>query len=191
MTRWLLALLLLVGCSATPPAAPARSPAPVVIAVASPSPSASVRPPDFRACVYRGADTLRVLPDPSCTPGAIDPAVTQANIHETICAPGYSAKVRPPTSYTTPLKRRSMLEYQQNGQPPSAFELDHLISLELGGAPRDPDNLWPEPGGTPNSKDHVENELLRRVCLPDTDPEHMTLAEAQHRIATDWRTALD
>src|SRR5258707_15688107 len=36
------------------------------------------------------------LPDRSCTPGSIDPAVTQRNIHSTICRAGWTAKVRPP-----------------------------------------------------------------------------------------------
>ncbi|MER5175479.1 MAG: hypothetical protein ABJB76_09115 [Candidatus Nitrosocosmicus sp.] len=40
------------------------------------------------------------LPDPNCTPGATNPNVTQKNIHQTICVPGYSASIRPDPSYT-------------------------------------------------------------------------------------------
>ncbi len=68
-----------------------------------------------------------------------------------------------------------------DGGSMSAYEYDHLISLELGGATNDARNLWPEPGGSPNPKDSVENALHRRVC----DGE-MSLSQAQHIIATDW-----
>jgi hypothetical protein len=127
------------------------------------------------------------LPDPVCTPGATDPRVTQANIHSTICVNGYTRKVRPPTSYTNPVKTAEMRAYGDTG-PKSSYELDHLIPLELGGAPRSTLNLWPEPlaGGTgANSKDRVENELHRRVCSGA-----LALGVAQQRIASNWRTAL-
>jgi hypothetical protein len=67
---------------------------------------------------------------------------------------------------------------------PSDFELDHLISLELGGAPRDAANLWPEPlAGDLNArqKDRVENFLHAQVCSGAR-----SLPEAQRLIATDW-----
>ncbi len=48
-------------------------------------------------CHYRDGGRL---PDPRCTPGAIDPAVTQANIRRTICVSGYTTKVRPPAEQT-------------------------------------------------------------------------------------------
>ena len=72
------------------------------------------------------------LPDPTCTPGVADPRVTQANIHETICRSGYSANVRPPTSVTVPIKAERMSAYGYTDAPAN-YELDHLISLELGG----------------------------------------------------------
>ena len=61
------------------------------------------------------------------------------------------------------------------------YEYDHLVSLELGGAVNDPRNLWPEPCGSPNPKDSVEDRLHRLVC-----DGQMSLAAAQHIIATDW-----
>jgi hypothetical protein len=124
------------------------------------------------------------LPDSGCTPGAIDPNVTQSNIQQTICLPGYTAGVRPPTSFTNPLKLRLMAAYGYSAQPTIDFELDHLISLELGGAPRDPANLWPEPWtGSENArqKDVIENFLHEQVCR-----EALPLAAAQEQIATDW-----
>jgi hypothetical protein len=134
------------------------------------------------ACVARG-----VLPDSACTPGAADPAVTQQNIRQTICVSGYTRTVRPPTSYTNPLKIEQMRAYGFTGSPRD-YEEDHLIPLELGGAPRDPRNLWPEPrasiGGRAESKDQIENALHADVCAG-----RMLLADAQQRIATNWTTA--
>jgi len=123
------------------------------------------------------------LPDRHCTPGVIAPAVTQGNIQRTICRPGYSSSVRPPESVTAPEKRASMRAYGDTGSP-RQYEYDHLISLELGGAPNDLRNLWPEPGASPNPKDRLENRLHKLVCNGS-----MTLASAQREIATDWVTA--
>lgn len=120
-------------------------------------------------------------PDPACTPGAIDPSVTQANIKTTICTSGYTASVRPPTGQTDTLKRSMYTAY---GIPAgTTSELDHLVSLELGGA-NDVTNLWPEVGTLPNPKDAVENDLHKAVCSGK-----VTLAAAQQAIASDWQTA--
>jgi hypothetical protein len=51
------------------------------------------------------------LPDPRRTPGAVNPAVTQANIDSTICVRGWTRTVRPPERYTESLKRQQMREY--------------------------------------------------------------------------------
>src|SRR5712691_1466056 len=59
------------------------------------------------------------LPDRSCTPGALNPSVTQANINATICVQGYTRTIRPPVSYSNPLKTRLMASYGQIS-PPSA-----------------------------------------------------------------------
>ena len=60
--------------------------------------------------------------------------------------------------------------------PPSRYQEDHLISLELGGHPTDPRNLWPEPYPRAAEVDQIENELNDKVCSGK-----LTLAEAQHR----------
>ena len=80
---------------------------------------------------------------------------------------GWTATVRPPVSYTDRLKRQQMAAYGLQGQPLSGEELDHLVALELGGAPADVANLWPEPwagDGNAHQKDAVENFLNREVC---------------------------
>lgn len=124
------------------------------------------------------------LPDSKCTPGTIDSSVTQANIQQTICVSGYSGKVRPPTSYTNNLKTQQIKQYGYTDTNPKDYEEDHLISLELGGNPTDPKNLWPEPGGSPNPKDTVENRCHKQVCDGT-----ITLKKAQQEIAKDWTTA--
>jgi hypothetical protein len=122
------------------------------------------------------------LPDPRCTPGAVDPNVTQANLRVTICHPGYTKTVRPSASVTDRFKYE--VAYPAYGEPHSAkTELDHLVSLELGGA-NDAANLWPETPPTPNPKDKVENALHAAVC-----DGRVKLAAAQNAIASDWETA--
>lgn len=129
------------------------------------------------------------LPDPSCTPGSLNPSVTQSTINSTICVSGWTATVRPSTSYTNKLKAQQIVAYGYSDTNLSDYEEDHFIPLELGGAPKDPANLWPEPhsatGGTSSQKDSVENALKRAVCART-----VTLADAQDAIATDWTTAL-
>jgi hypothetical protein len=132
-----------------------------------------------------------VLPDPHCTPGVTNPAVNQGDIGQTICSPGWTATIRPPESYTEPLKYEQMAAYGETG-PASNYEEDHLIPLELGqedhliplelgGSPTSVLNLWPEPGASPNPKDGVENAANQAVC-----DGRMTLVAAQEAIASDW-----
>ncbi|MCY0905526.1 hypothetical protein [Arthrobacter sp. H14-L1] len=124
-----------------------------------------------------------VLPDPSCTPGAVDPAVTQDNIDSTICTSGYTATVRPPASTTDRFKVTSLLAYRETAN--HTIELDHLVSLELGGA-NSASNLWPELNragatGTTNPKDAVENTIHKAVC-----DHRVKLVDAQNEMARNW-----
>ena len=123
----------------------------------------------------QGASHAIVVADWGRTPGVINPDVTQATIRSTICKSGWTRTVRPPVSYTNALKSRQLREYGLRG-PPSAFQEDHLISLELGGNPTDPRNLWPEPYPRASAVDQIENDLNHRVCAGS-----LTLAEAQRR----------
>jgi competence protein ComEC len=111
----------------------------------------------------------------TATPGALNPAVSQQNIRETICKSGWTSTVRPPTSYTNALKARQMRVYRRRGGL-SDYQEDHLISLELGGDPTDPRNLWPEPYPRAGDVDGIENQLNAQVCSGE-----LTLAEAQRR----------
>jgi hypothetical protein len=110
-----------------------------------------------------GGPGVVVLPSRTLTPGALNPAVTQATIRTTICVRGWTRTVRPPSSYTSALKEEQLRRFGLRG-PPSAYQEDHLISLELGGHPTDPRNLWPEPYPRASAVDQIENELNAKVC---------------------------
>ena len=136
--------------------------------------SGSGCPAPPRHCRLRGA-----AQDRRCTPGALNPAVRQETIGRTICKSGYTSRIRPSSSYTDPLKLESMRAYGL-GTNTSAYEFDHLISLELGGAPADIRNLWPEANYAPSfsyRKDGLENSLNAKVCNRT-----ISLAAAQRRI---------
>ena len=130
-------------------------------------------------CAYRDHGQL---PDPRCTPGSIDPIVTQANIRSTICKGGWTEPhLRPPYSQTHWFKYH--VAYPAYGLGWATTELDHLVPLELGGS-NDATNLWPEAPGSPNPKDGVESALNHAVC-----DGRVSLAAAQRAIASDWLTA--
>lgn len=119
------------------------------------------------------------------TPGVINENVTQANINSTICKSGWTATIRPPVSYTNKLKAQQLLDLKIAKWIAADYEEDHFISIEIGGNPTDPHNLWPMPYNLPvggaREKDQVENFLKREVCAGK-----MTLAQAQKAIVTDW-----
>jgi hypothetical protein len=122
-----------------------------------------------------GHQAHSILADSVRTPGVLNPDVTQSNIRATICKHGWTDTIRPPTSYTNALKAKQMRQYREAGSL-SDYQEDHLISLELGGNPTDPRNLWPEPYPRAADVDKIENELNAEVCSGE-----LTLAEAQQR----------
>jgi hypothetical protein len=128
-------------------------------------------------------------PNPRLTPGAANPAVTQANIRVTICRRGYSRTIRPPRTYTERLKRRQVREYRYTDRRLRDYEEDHLVSLAIGGSPTDPRNLWPEPrhvigGWGSDAKDRLEDRLHTDICRG-----RLSLAAAQRAMADDWIAA--
>ncbi len=123
------------------------------------------------------------LPDPHATPGAVDTHVTQANIQQSICVPGYARSARPPYATMRRLKADAMRR-EHPGERFSDFEFDHLVSLALGGAPLDRRNLWLEPRTGPwgtAAKDELEYALWVDVCHRG-----LPLAVARRAMATDW-----
>lgn len=116
-----------------------------------------------------------VVASATLTPGAVNPDVTQATIGSTICVRGWTKTVRPPVDYTNALKVKQMRVYGEAGDS-SRYQEDHLISLELGGAPTDPRNLWPEPYPRASAVDQIENDLNAKVCSGD-----LSLVDAQRQ----------
>jgi hypothetical protein len=168
-------------------AAFAASTAPSGLVYSTASAHSVQRQPPARSCHALGSG-ISQRPDRRCTPGAVNPAVTQATIGSTICRSGWTSTVRPLESITEPEKLASMRAYGVSGA--SGYEYDHFVPLELGGAVNDARNLWPEPdyanpsGYYLNPKDHLEYALKRLVC-----DGRLTLAQAQRAIAGNWVAA--
>lgn len=129
------------------------------------------------------AANLPILPDKTLSPGVINPEATK----EIICVKGYTSgldkhgnKVRNVSEAT---KNEVFKRYKLNKNA-SHFEIDHIISLELGGK-NDISNLYPESYDTKpynaHTKDRLENVLHKKVCN-----EEITLQEAQKAISTNW-----
>jgi hypothetical protein len=195
------AAMMLTGCHITPNSTrqnPPSSPSDVVTTAGHGWTSHGIDGPVYApgSCHYQHGSDGEVLPDPRCTPGALDPAVTAADLHSTICRPGgYTASVRPPERITEPAKKQIMAAYGIPWSQAHRYELDHLIELSAGGA-SDTRNLWPEPNddahqyrrGTyvHNDKDQVEAVTFDAICSGKAK-----LATAQKAIASNWTTALD
>jgi hypothetical protein len=131
-----------------------------------------------------------VVQNNAVTPGALNTSVTQANISTTVCKSGWTATIRPTVTYTNKLKETQLKTTYASytkiwGASATGYEEDHLISLQLGGNPSDPKNLWPEPyaGNGARKKDVVETALKRLVCAGT-----IKLADAQKAIL-DWPSA--
>lgn len=164
-----LALLALAGCTTLPAKSPPADRAPAAVGAAT-----DVRP------VWPGD----VMPAP---PGGLNPDVTQATIGQTICVAGWTATVRPSSTYANGVKAKLLREHGLQPSDADRFELDHLVPLALGGHPRRLENLWLQPWAgewSARRKDQLEVCLKNMVCsgvLP--------LAEAQRAIAADWSAA--
>ena len=118
------------------------------------------------------------LPDQACTPGDI---FSDATVDK-ICQSGYASSVR---NVSTSLKNQVYAEYGITTHYTGQYEVDHLVSLELGGS-NDISNLWPEAASpTPgfHQKDQVENYMHDQVCSGK-----IPLKQAQIEIATNWLT---
>ena len=127
-------------------------------------------------------------PELTGTPrGAINENVTQSNIGQTICVPGWTATVRPSTSYTNALKSKLLHDQGLPQSEAAKYELDHLIPLALGGHPRKPENLWlqlwDDPWGA-RTKDRLEVRLKNLVCSGA-----VSLQRARDDIRRNWVSA--
>ena len=120
--------------------------------------------------------TSPTLPDPKLTPGATLP-VSKYDI----CVPGYAGHAR---NVPQSVKEQAYESYGITSREPGEYEVDHLISLELGGS-NDIDNLWPQSYKTQpwnaHVKDKLENKLHDMVCNGEIE-----LKVAQDKISKDW-----
>ena len=119
--------------------------------------------------------------------GALLADVTQASISTTICTPGWTATVRPSTSYTQGVKSKLLKEAGMNPDRAVDYELDHFVPLALGGHPRSLDNLWLQRwDGEWNArvKDRLERRLQVMVCEG-----RLTLRAAQAAVERNWKRA--
>ena len=117
----------------------------------------------------------QILPDFACSPGAV--LTTDSKV---ICVSGYTKTVRNVTEAT---KKKVFTEYGIPYSQRSNYEVDHIISLELGGS-NDISNLYPESYLIKNgakTKDIFENYLHKQICNGK-----MTVPEAQRQISSDW-----
>ena len=126
---------------------------------------------------YSGCHVRGPLPDRGCTPGARYRLVGKSRV----CTPGYAERVRNvPESRKDAVYRAYGIRRHFNGHN---GELDHLVSLELGGtnarANLFPEAASPRPGS--HEKDRLENRLHALVCSGQ-----ITLRNAQRAIAADW-----
>jgi hypothetical protein len=156
-----------------------------------------------------------IYPNPTTQPGLSNPDITQANIGDTICSKTWTTKsIRPPSSYTTKLKKRQMVEYGDtvrdpkkacmvHSNNPACYEEDHIYSLTASGHPTDPRNLWPMPyyfyiGKTlvaAKQKDEVEAFVHDSECMdiPSSRRESkhkpvkaITLERGKQILTKDW-----
>jgi hypothetical protein len=148
--------------------------------------------PPSEVCVAQKRNGF-LVPDPDCTPGAFNPTLTVAVLNDgrfrTDCVRDKA---------TSAEKKKDLRFYHQNKPTinkaqKQVCELDHFISLELGGADT-LDNIWPQCGPSRvvlknrffKQKDTVENFLAWLV-----KNDRMDLADAQKGIVADWTQFLD
>ncbi len=157
------ATMLLAGCG--------------ISSTASPAGSSTGTPHTFGVQLKTsGCVAHNALPDADCTPGAIFTSATK----DQICQSGYAGSVR---NVPDSEKNQAYAEYGIASHTTGQYEVDHLISLELGGS-NDISNLWPElasPKPGFHEKDKVENYLHDQMCSGA-----VSLHDAQVEIATNW-----
>lgn len=95
--------------------------------------------------------------------GAFNYTVKQATLDVTACRPGWAATVRPSVAYTSRIKYQ-LLQDQDLPGTVASYQLDHLVSLSLGGAPRSLRNLWMQPWSQARRDDRLEWRWHHDLC---------------------------
>jgi hypothetical protein len=134
------------------------------------------------------------LPDAACTPGAINPTVTLKVLKSKTFTTGCERDVASSVAQKqTTYGAYHIQKPGQNSGQNQVCELDHLVSLELGGADT-VDNIWPQCGPDAATlknryfkiKDGVENYLATKVKAGS-----ISLKDAQQGISKDWTVYID
>lgn len=122
-----------------------------------------------------------ILPDAALTPGVVDPAKTLA----VICVRGFTSQ--PGVRHVTAATKQAAFDEYHLDRHSGPFEIDHLISLELGGS-NDLRNLWPQAYFTSPLNAHVKDALENRAHALACSGK-VPLDQIQHDIAADWTAA--
>ena len=143
-------------------------------------------PPILRSPIPPTAPLPRDVPCVQTSHGciALNPNVTELSLAKTVCVVGYTATIRPATSYSNGVKAKLLQEAGLDASHMDDYELDHIVPLGVGGHPRKLSNLVLQPWRGPNSatkKDGLERRLQHMVC-----DGQIALADAQFCIAEDW-----
>jgi hypothetical protein len=121
----------------------------------------------------------RVIPNGELTPGATDRSSVQD-----VCSAGVSTN---DPDVPDPVKREVLKEYGLTNVSIDSYQIDYLVTPQLGGAPNIR-NLWPEPSlntvWNSRVKDELEDRLHYLVCSGQLD-----LATAQYELSHDWVAA--
>lgn len=130
------------------------------------------------------------LPDPICSPGSLNPDVSEKTMQETICKPGWVDTVRPDQEKTLALKEVVLERYGYRNVNPNDFELDRVIPVVIGGSIYGIDNLFPQPhagvaGMTENTGSEAKNSVDRALNTAVCET-RVPLVEAQHEVAQNW-----
>jgi hypothetical protein len=117
------------------------------------------------------------LPVAALTPGAVS----------TLTAEELCAGARASRTVSDDVRRRVLVGYGMEKAPADGYELDALITPELGGTAA-PENLWPQPYRSPVWNAHVK-DALEQFLADEVCGGRMSLAQAQREIATNWVAA--
>lgn len=134
------------------------------------------------------------IPDPNCTPGAINPTLTADVLRD----PTFTTKCVRDNATSASQKAQTYNWYRiahpkNNQGATQTCELDHLISLELGGADT-LENIWPQcgpPGVALRARYFKQKDIVENFLAAQVKAGKMDLAEVQKGIAEDWTQYLD
>jgi hypothetical protein len=125
--------------------------------------------PGNAQCKIKGMHGF-VRPDDKCTPGTFND-LTKAEVCKHKDRPRVNSSAR----------RKILRQYGYRHWGAKDGELDHRVPVFLGGRTEE-DNLWPEEGKIPNTKDILENKIHTRVCTWNT----MTVDQARKVFLGNW-----